>query len=112
MKANKKITVYHFSHVLRRDSILKRGLLPKEHLGGILTYDPRIFITKKIDVHAFDYTTYENVDIWSFEVNESELIKDNVSDSKNHFYIERKVDIKDLRLYKSNTSISEMKDIL
>ena len=84
---SRMVKCYHLSHIKNRDSNLKEGLIPKLKTDGRIRYGPRIFVSISLDDLAFDYVGNENVDCWSFEVEETELEKDVVSGVKSHFFV-------------------------
>lgn len=92
------IKVYHISPRKNRESILKKGLLPKEKATGRIQYPHRIFVSKEKSDLGFDYVNYENVDCWSFKVDSKVLKKDTFSHSKNHFYIDEMIAPENLKL--------------
>ena len=105
--------VYHLSHKSNRDSILKKGLLLNEYRGTYINYEPRLFVTTTVDVYAFYFIyNFENIDIWKFDIDEKELIKDGFSESEYHFYIKKPIKSKNIKLWKKNTSIEKMDKLL
>lgn len=92
------VKCYHLSHRKNRDSILKHGLLPKEKTEGRIRYGPRIFVSTSLDDLAFDYVGFENVDCWSFEVEDEELEPDVFSGNKSHFFVAKTIPFNHLTL--------------
>jgi len=82
------VTVYHISPRKNRNSILQYGLIPKGKKEGRIKYKPRIYVSINKDDLAFDYVNYENIDCWTFSIDQKFLKQDTNSSSKNHFYIE------------------------
>ena len=87
----KTITVYHVPHIKNRLSIYQHGILCMSSIEGRIKYDARIYVSITMEAIGIDYVGYEAVDIWSFEMEESFLHKDQYSQNPSHFFI--KVDI-------------------
>lgn len=82
------IQLFHVSPIKNRESILTYGLCPKSRIvtQGI-TYGPRIFVSSIYEETAFDYVNYEEVDVWSFNLQKKYLMPDEYSSYANHYYI-------------------------
>jgi hypothetical protein len=96
----RKIKLYHISPKKNRDSILKYGLLPKQKSDGHITYEPRIFFSKKkTDISVMDFLNqWDNVDVWEVKIDEDLIKKDTNSHLGYHFFTEKPISVKNLRL--------------
>lgn len=83
--------VYHLSHKKNRESIQKAGLIALSKPCGRITHGPRVFVSISMKTLAFDYVGYEDVDVWSFNVDEKELSSDEFSSQEGHFFIQNHV---------------------
>lgn len=82
------VQLFHVSPVRNRTSILSYGLVPKSKTEGLLiTYEPRVFVSSVYEEAAFDYVSFEDVDVWSFYMPKQFLYVDEFSDYANHYYI-------------------------
>lgn len=99
--------VYHVSTSKNRESILKKGLIPFGSLNEEcnwkgLGYPKRIYVSlKPNDFYALDFVDYEGIDIWEFVVLKKFLKRDTVSTYKYHYYIEKCIPRKALRILKT-----------
>ncbi len=83
------VQLFHVSPVKNRPSILTYGLIPtSKPTGSVITYGPRIFVSTTFEEAAFDYVSYEDVDIWTFYLPKHFLYPDELSSYANHYYIE------------------------
>jgi hypothetical protein len=92
---------YHISPIKNRNSILEKGLDTVDKKTGRIQYEHRLFFSIDKKDLGFDFVNFENVDCWEFEVKKSQIKKDEFSHSKNHFYIEERVDASKIKLVKS-----------
>lgn len=93
--------VYHLSHKKNRESIQKAGLIALSKPCGNIIYGPRIFVSLSMKTLAFDYVGYKDVDVWSFEVDEAWVKKDEFSTQDSHYYVENHVKKQFVKLVKS-----------
>ena len=83
------IQLFHASRAKNRDSILTYGLIPNgKPAGEIIAYAPRIFVSTTYEETAFDYVSYNEVDVWTFYLPRRFLYADEFSGYANHYYIE------------------------
>jgi hypothetical protein len=94
-----KIKCYHISHIKNRDSILKKGLIPGS--SEVMEYKKRLFFSTNKETLGFDYVDYINVDIWSFELTEDEIIPDKDGWSKFFAYTSKKISKNKIKLEKT-----------
>ncbi len=99
--------VYHVSPIKNRESIINKGLI---HFGSQdeecswkgLRYSKRIYVSlKPSDFYALDFVDYEGIDIWEFVVLKTSLKRDIGSTYKYHYYIEKSIPRKALRIIKT-----------
>ncbi len=82
------VQLFHVSPVKNRTSIRSCGLVPKSKTEGLLiTYEPRVFVSSVYEEAAFEYVSFEEVDVWSFYMPKQYLYVDEFSNYGNHYYM-------------------------
>lgn len=93
--------VYHLSHKKNRNSIKKSGLIALSKMCGRIIYGPRVFVSLNMNTLAFDYVGYRDVDVWSFDIDETLVKKDEFSTQDSHYYVEKHIKKDQIKLVKS-----------
>ena len=87
-----KVQVFHVTHLKNRASILCYGLLCRgQPAREIISYEPRVFVSSTYEDAAFDFVSFEKVDVWTFYVNKNEMYVDEFSYYGNHYYLKNDV---------------------
>ena len=94
------IKAYHTTSTKHRDAILTQGLIPQARKRGLITYEPRIFFSKKRnDVSTMDFINqWDFIDVWEVQIEESLLKKDTISHLDYHVYSEQPIPTNKLKL--------------
>lgn len=97
--------LYHTTPRKNRESILKFGLIPKFKEGEVISYEPRIFFSKKKnDIIVRDFINYwSDVDIWQVELYLHQIKKDLFSDVDYHYYTNEPIAPENVKLVKHIT---------
>ena len=103
---------YHLSWNNNRKSILENGLMLHEENSEFLKYPPAIFVTTNINELQYDWVGLEDIDVWCFDVDKKDLIKDPVLKSKHQHYITFPIPKEKLKLMLPDSGYPELKKYL
>jgi len=90
------IKCYHISPIRNRQSILKKGLVPKDNKA--MNYSKKLFFSTDRNNLGFDYVDYSNVDVWSFVLPKSKIKADDNAWKECFCYISEKIPAEKIKL--------------